>query len=138
MSEDNLLSELQLLTSMYSPSDIHFDDPEILLRIDNSLPILGSVSLTVKLNESIEVNLRIPSGYTNTNETVGESVVESISAHCSSSHTEIGCVNSLSRLNQELGLVTKNGINGEPCDILSIINWCSERWDVLVEECMVK
>jgi len=118
-----LLSELQLITSMYSESEIHFDDPEVNLRLENSFPIKASVSFSVQINDQLKLCLRVPSGY--------EKGEESISANCVLKESTNW---NISRLNTEVNEFLKTPSNGEAVDILSIINFCSEQWELLSAE----
>lgn len=137
MSEE-VLNELQLLTAMYDPGDIQFHDEEVLNMIENCIPIADSVSLCVRVNEFLELDLRIPLGYPDS---------ERLSAHCkiSSKNPASGLDRSAvqqweSQFNNDLCqnyLRTGRESKPELCqveseemqpNILGLIQWCNENF----------
>lgn len=145
MSE-HVLNELQLLTAMYDPADINFHDPEVLNLVENCIPITDSVSLSVRLNEFIELDIRLPLGYPET---------ERLSAYCKISKKSTGSVSSSSataldrntvqqwesQFNHELSQnylslssVAQKEETSESDDnnlpsILGTIQWCNEQFE---------
>ncbi|CAL8143128.1 unnamed protein product [Orchesella dallaii] len=134
MSEQ-ILNELQLLTAMYEPVDIHFHDPEVLNLVENCIPISDSVSLSVRLNEEVELDIRLPLGYPET---------ERLSAHCRISKKTPASVidrNSVqhweSKINNDLLhqylSAKKSGDDGDQGEdvpnILGVIQWCNEEFE---------
>lgn len=148
MSE-HVLNELQLLTAMYDPADINFHDPEVLNLVENCIPITDSVSLSVRLNEFIELDIRLPLGYPET---------ERLSAYCKISKKSTGPASSSSsssstaaldrytvqqwesQFNNELSqnylsssVALREAVSESDDDnlpsILGTIQWCNEQFE---------
>jgi len=123
--EFTLLTELQLLCSMYESSQIHFDDQEIRLLLEQSeTPIKSSVSLTLKLHDDkLRLHLRL----------APTSIGLSISGSCQirpvvANNVEAG-------LNQELTNWLKTNEPGTSeaeesrRGVLDVVNWLNDWWE---------
>lgn len=138
MCDHDWLSELQLLTSMYDPSQYHFDDVEVALKLENGVPIFGSVSLVLKPNDFLQLSLRLP-----------DERKEKLSASCQLTNKGLllgpaSMVNTQqqsdkiqSRLNNDLSMwLKKPGESSDEDDksVLGVVNWVNDKWEEIMAE----
>lgn len=127
---ENVLNELRLLLAMYEQADIRFHDPEIANLVENCIPILDSVSLTIRLNEQTELDVRLPVGYPEE---------ERLSAYCRISSKSPAFVLSRaavqqwqSQFNNDLRqkYLTCHEKEDNIPTILGVIQWCNEQLEL--------
>ena len=134
MSVPGIITELQFLLSMYDKSQVHFDDAHLAAQLesivvdDNEMEseldskvlhslVRSDISLSVRLDEKFEIDIRIPVGYPET---------ENLSVHCnlkSQSETDTE-----SKLNQEVSCrIRENGSLPETrFNLFELIDFCKE------------
>jgi len=80
----------------------------------------ASISMTIKLNDGLEVDIRIPVGYPDT---------EKLSASCRLKKSTLSVPGEEVILNNEVTTM----LNSSSIDLLSLINFCEEKLDILKE-----
>lgn len=132
MCDELVLNELQLLAAMYDTDDVRFNDSEIAQLVENGIPVNDSVSLSVRLNDKVVLDVRLPLGYPK---------MERLSAYCRlSEKSPTGMVSSEkvraweNKFNQMLtqNYLSTQGIDGNSGDelpsVLGVIQWCNDSF----------
>ncbi|ODM99779.1 RWD domain-containing protein 2B [Orchesella cincta] len=124
---------------MYDPADLHFHDVEVLNLVENCIPISDSVSLTIRINEDVELDIRLPLGYPET---------ERLSAHCRISTKNPACMVDRNVIQQWESTINNDlfqqylsksankseddrdqNEDSEVPNILGVIQWCNEQFE---------